>query len=154
VPGSYSVCFDAGSFDNWCVYLQRQGQARYAPSDAEYFARLQQLAATHGHQKIYTDFTACYQLTTARIDAKVLALIEHLSTSYGPDANELEMWLTVLYAGMVAEENKARAILKKRIKRLGMHQVLLEQMPPAEAARFSRGKPWQQLDALMKQRGF
>ena len=27
---------------------------------------------------------------------------------------------------MVAEENKKHAILKKRIKRLGMHQVLIE----------------------------
>ena len=55
---------------------------------------------------------------------------------------------------MIAEENKGNAILKKRIKRLGMHQVLLENYTPEHAANFSKGKKWKDLDKLMKQKGF
>jgi hypothetical protein len=66
----------------------------------------------------------------------------------------MEIWFNVLYAGMVAEENKEHALLKKRIKRLGMHQVLLENMEPEKAALFSKGKKWTELDKLMKEKGF
>ena len=66
----------------------------------------------------------------------------------------MDIWFTVIYAGMVAEENKAFAMLKKRIKRLGMHQVLVEGFDADYAAHFSRGKKWPELDSLMKQRGF
>lgn len=154
VPGSYAIWFDAGSFDNWCVYLQRHGQAPYAPRDTEYFSVLLRLGRKHGQQKMHDDFVRCYDAANTRIEAEVLELISRLAAAYGTDAQELEIWFTVLYAGMVAEENKAHAILKKRIKRLAMHQVLLENMPPAAAAGFSKGKKWQELDALMKQKGF
>lgn len=40
---------------------------------------------------------------------------------------------------MIAEENKAGTVLGKRIKRLGVHQVLLENISPRIAANFSRG---------------
>jgi len=150
----HTVWFDKGCFDNWCVYLHREGTARYAPRDTEYFSRLQQLGATHGHQKIYEDFTRCYALTHAQIDPVVLHLITQLSAGYGTDAEELDIWLTVLYGGMIAEENKAGALLKKRIKRLGMHQLLIEGMDAPAAASFSKGKSWRALDVLMKERGF
>jgi hypothetical protein len=55
---------------------------------------------------------------------------------------------------MVAEENKEHAILKKRIKRLGLYQVLVENMEPEQAAIFSKGKKWTELDKLMKEKGF
>ena len=41
---------------------------------------------------------------------------------------------------MVAEENKRKAVLKKRIKRLAVHQMLLERMPVAEVVVWSKGR--------------
>lgn len=146
--------FDKGSFDSWCVYLIRAGQVRYAPKDTEYFGRLKQLGNTHGHERIYNDFVTYYIPTNRHIDPKVLHLITKLSEPYGRDAEEMDIWFSVIYAGMVAEENKANSILKKRIKRLGMHQVLIEGLDVAYAANFSRGRKWRELDALMKQKGF
>ena len=67
---------------------------------------------------------------------------------------EADTWFTIIYAGMIAEENKANTILKKRIKRLGMHQLLLENYKAEDAANFSRNKKWKELDAIMKQKGF
>ena len=57
-------------------------------------------------------------------------------------------------AGMIAEENKVNMILKKRIKRLGVYQVLMDNFPPSEAANFSKGKGWRELDSIMKAKGF
>ena len=53
-----------------------------------------------------------------------------------------------------SQENKEFAKLKKRIKRLGMYQTLIEGMQPRDAANFSRGKDWTELDVIMKERGF
>jgi hypothetical protein len=60
----------------------------------------------------------------------------------------------ILYAGMIAEEQKDKKILGKRIKRLGVHQVLVELVDPKIAANYSRGKRWSDLDIECKQRGF
>jgi len=148
------VEFDKGLFDQWCVYLTRHGLQRYAPKDTEYFSILNNLGNTFGKAKIYNDFTVFYNLTTYKVDNTILECITTLSNDYESSAEEVDIWFTVIYAGMVAEENKVNAILKKRIKRLGMHQVLLENIEPETAANFSKGKKWKELDALMKTKGF
>lgn len=146
--------YDKGLFDNWCVYVKKFAQARYAPRDVEYFSRLKQIGQVHGHHKIYNDFVSYYTHTTDQINLNILNYITQISATYGTDEEEMDVWFTVIYAGMVAEENKAGAILKKRIKRLGMHQVLTEGHTPEFAAYFSKGKKWRELDAIMKLRGF
>ena len=146
--------FDKGSFDEWCVYVTKSNGERFAPSDLQYFSRLKKLGEKHKAQKIYDDFVVIYNRTTIKPEPDVFALISLLSRSYGTDALEIEIWFNVLYAGMIAEENKTNAVLKKRIKRLGMHQVLIEEIEPEVAAGFSKGIKWQQLDRLMKAKGF
>lgn len=154
IQNKNKIEFDTGAFDNWCVYLTRHGQRRYAPRDNEYFLRLKQLGCIHGHQKVYADFIKFYSLTNKQIALPVLTLITELANTYFTDAEEIDIWFTVIYSGMVAEENKANTVLGKRIKRLGMHQVLIENMEPNNAATFSKGKKWMELDTFMKQRGF
>ena len=149
-----SIEFDTGNFDDWCVFVTRPNGERFAPTDIQYFKRLAKLGAKHGHQHIYDDFVVVYNRTGQEIDPSIPPLIAGLSRFYNNDALEMEIWLNVLYAGMIAEENKEKAILKKRVKRLGMHQLLIERMKPEEAAVFSRGKKWRELDKLMKSKGF
>ncbi len=146
--------FDRGSFDDWCVYVTKSNGERFAPTDIQYFTRLKKLGEKRGYQKIYDDFVVIFNRTTAETDPGIFKLISYLSRNYKEDQLEIEIWFNVLYAGMVAEENKEKAILKKRIKRLGMHQVLIEKMAPEVAAGFSKGVKWQQLDRLMKAKGF
>ena len=55
---------------------------------------------------------------------------------------------------MIAERNKDFAVLKERIKRLGMHQILIDHMSVSEAANFSKGKKWKELDEICKAKGF
>ncbi len=154
VRGKNLVEFDRGSFDEWCVFLTRPGQPRYAPKDTEYFTLLKSMGNRFGHAKIYNDFISYYNQTTKDIDSTILNLITTLSNDYETGAEEMDIWFTVIYAGMIAEENKASTKLKKRIKRLGMHQVLLDNFEPELAANFSKGKKWQELDRLMKEKGF
>lgn len=148
------VEFDKGVFDEWCVYLTRPREIRYAPKDTEYFLRMKQVGNKYGHQKIYNDFVKYYTPTNKNIDTNILNLITDITNNYGYHAEEMDIWFSVIYAGMVAEENKAFAVLKKRIKRLGMHQVLVEGLDAGYAADFSKGKKWRELDAIMRQRGF
>jgi hypothetical protein len=154
INNNIRVEFDFGSFDNWCVFITRPTQLRYAPTDIEYFSWLKKQSTKFGSAKIYNDFISFYEPATKNIEPTILSAITTISKDYEPDAEETDLWFTVIYAGMIAEENKANAILKKRIKRLGMHQLLLENYSAEEAASFSRNKKWQELDALMKQKGF
>lgn len=150
-----SVIFDTGKFDNWCVYVVESNGSKKAPFDETYFTDLFHISQKYSNNKVYNDFVLIYERTTRTIDQEVLLLIDEIVTTYkNPDKIIVEQWLTVIYAGMIAEENKERAILKKRIKRLGMHQVLMLNIPAQEAAKFSYGKKWRDLDAIMKPMGF
>lgn len=146
--------FDRGQFDDWCVYLTLPGQARTPPRDAWYFGQLQHLAARHGAFRLYEDFVAVYERTQAQAHPGVLAWITGLSAAYGDDALDVDRLLTILYAGMVAEENKAEGPLGKRIKRLGMYQSLIEGLPAEEAAQYSRNVDAKRLDKECRARGF
>jgi hypothetical protein len=146
--------FDSGCFDGWCVFVTFPGRQRFAPTDVLYFTRLKEIGETFGPQKIYDDFVVIYNRTSKNVDLKVFNLILALSSFYNEFSEEMELWLNVIYAGMIAEENKEKAILKKRIKRLGVHQVLIDNISPEKAAVFSKGRKWKELDEIMKQKGF
>lgn len=149
------VIFDKGKFDDWCVYVVERNGHRKAPLDVEYFHDLKMIALGYPDDKVYRDFLKIYELTTSSVEATVIQAIDNIVKTYKQDDQELiEQWFTVLYAGMIAEENKEKAILKKRVKRLGMHQVLMEDIPVQEAANFSKGKSWRELDKIMLEKGF
>lgn len=149
------VIFDSGKFDEWCVYVVESDGRRKAPFDVDYFTDLKTLSTQYIGNKVYEDFVSIYVLTTRNIDANVLAEIDKIVSTYKTDHQVIiEQWFTVLYAGMIAEENKQFAILKKRVKRLGMHQVLIDNLSPSIAANFSKGKKWRELDAIMRPKGF
>ena len=154
INGRHRVEFDQGKFDSWCVYLTKEGGPRYAPVDEEYFTFFQTMAARYSAEKVYTDFLKIYMATTTIYNPKIVEGIKRLAATYATDAEETEIWFSVIYGGMIAEENKTGMILKKRIKRLGMHQILVENVPPKLAAKFSVGKKWRELNELMKERGF
>ena len=151
-PDGSQLIFDTGQFDDWCVYIVDNNR-RVPPRDIEYFTRLNELKNIHG-DKVYKDFVEIYEKTNAQIKAEVLKKIRDISQSYNTDALEMEKLFSILYAGMVAEENKKNTKLKKRIKRLGLHQVLIDNLKPYEAANFSRGKKWQEIAKECEKRGF
>ncbi|HEX7365966.1 MAG TPA: hypothetical protein VF273_02665 [Pelobium sp.] len=150
-----SVIFDFGRFDDWCVYVVESDGRKKAPFDETYFTDLYNISLKYLPNKVYLDFVLIFEHTTKIIDQAVLTLINQIVATYQEeDKVMIEQWFTVIYAGMIAEENKNFAILKKRVKRLGMHQVLVLKMPAIAAAKFSYNKKWRDLDLLMKSLGF
>src|SRR5262249_368879 len=109
---------------------------------------------TIGSVRLYKDFLKIYEKTDTSLNAPVLSLISELASTYPTHEKEFDLLITCLYAGMVAEENKDGTILRKRIKRLGVHQVLVEERPALYAANFSRGKQWQEIAVECEIRGF
>ena len=93
---------------------------------------------------------------------KVIRTIKHkkhpiiMNSSYGINFdNYKQLGIKKLkQRAKMVRENKEFAKLKKRIKRLGMYQTLIEGMKPRDAANFSKGKDWTELDVIMKERGF
>jgi hypothetical protein len=151
--------FSSGKFDDWCVYRTLSTGEKYAPKDPDYFNEFICLAKIYGSKKIYDDFVKIYDKTSSNIDSDVLNLISLLSKEYTKNVIEIEILFTILYAGMVAEENKRDKNgklfpLRKRVKRLGMYQILIDNSSSDYAANFSRGKKYNYLDSFCKERGF
>ena len=152
-PDGGRVEFGFGSFDEWCVFVTRPPGPRQAPRDTDYFAELKILHTRF--PRLHDDVVEVFQRTTRVVDAATLQRITEIAAQY-PTAERLpvDVLLTTLYAAMIAEENREHAPLGKRIKRLGVHQVLMENVPVEMAANFSRGKPWRELAAECERRGF
>lgn len=146
--------YDKGAFDDWCVYLTRPSISKYAPKDFQYFQRLVDYATKYGFDNLYEDYVEIYNLTTKNIEETVLRRIKEITSKYGEDSLNIAIDFTIIYMGMIAEENKEFTKLGKRIKRLGVHQVLKERMHYNEAANFSRGKKWKELNEICSSKGF
>lgn len=149
------VFYDEGKFDEYCVYLKEKSTPAKAPKDVDYFQYFIDLSAVYGAAKIYADFCKIYDRTKAVVEESTLSFITAISRSYkSEDALWVDKWFTVIYLGMVAEENKANAVLKKKIKRLGFHQIMLENYTAHDAANFSKGKKANLLLEECRKRGF
>ncbi len=62
-------------------------------------------------------------------------------------------WWVIFYMTMVAECKKKNSILKKRIKHLGVYNILFDEYEVDYVVKYMRGKRWRELDKLMKERG-
>lgn len=152
--GSY-LEYANGSFDQWCVYMVNPAKKfRQPPKDIHYFGFLQTQAQVFGRQKIYNDFVVIYEATHKDVEQSVLDKIDAIATTYAKAALEFSKIYTILYMGMLAEEKKAGTHLGKRIKRLGVHKLLIENCTVDEAANFMRGMNWRMIDTMCKERGF
>ena len=146
--------YDRGNFDRWCVSLTNANGFRTAPKDTDYLRQLKQFAGKYGTGKIYGDFVTIYNQTTKCIDSSVLSFITLLAADYEADELEIDKMFSTLYLEMIAEERKANTRLGKRIKRLGVHTLLIEGKSVEYAANFMKNMNWRQIDSLCKDRGF
>lgn len=146
--------FGHGNFDGWCVFYFDPDGNMYVPKDEEYFSKLKAYGECYGSKKVYDDFVKIYNRTTGSVDNCVLKYITKLSESYNENQLDIDILFTILYMAMIAEENKKNTVLRKRIKRLGIHQLLLENYTPEEAASFSCGMKAAEIEKMCVARGF
>lgn len=116
--------------------------------------QLKNLAERFGTNKVYSDYIRVYDLTGKQISNDCLDSISRLSEEYGTSAIQVDTIFSILYMAMIAEERKAGTRLGKRIKRLGIHKLLIEDRPVHEAANFMRGMGWRDIAHLCEERGF
>ena len=153
-PDGSFLEYDRGGFDDWCVYLTSASGNRWPPRDTDYFTQLKELAERFGTEKVYSDYVKVYDLTGKQVDRDSLEKISILSKEYGASATQVDTIFSILYMAMIAEERKAGTRLGKRIKRLGIHKLLIENIPVREAANFMRGMGWRDIARLCEERGF
>ena len=151
--GSF-IEYDRGKFDEWCVYYTNSNGKRNPPKDTEYFEQLKNLAETYGADRIYNDFVEVYIWTKKSVEEDTLTKITELADTYGDDSLVIDVIFSILYVAMIAEENKAFTKLGKRIKRLGIHVLLLEDKSVFYAANYMKGKNWREISTDCQQRGF
>lgn len=153
--GGAFLKFDQGSFDQWCVYLVRPDKPDKPLLDKDAFAVLNHFARRYGRERIYSDYKNVYELTEKELNPEVLDRITGIAASYPEhDQTRADILYTFLYAAMIAEEQKEGTHLGKRIKRLGIHQLLMEGYTPEQAAKFSYRVPWKTLAEHCMKRGF
>jgi hypothetical protein len=152
----YRVFFSRGNFDGWCVYEQPKGKPRKAPTDVSYFTTMQEFAEKYGADNIYKKFVEIYDITTSQVEEVVLSQIAEVSSDLDGEHDQFVFAKTmcIIYFAMVAEENKQFSKLHRRIKRLGIHQVLVDEYSPELAAEYSRGLKWRQIAKECEDRGF
>lgn len=153
-PDGAFLEYDHGQFDEWCVYMNQPNGTRRPPLDRDYFAQLQEYAAQYGVDRIYQDYVRVYNLVKKDVNKADLAEITNIAADYGEDALEVDKIFSILYMAMIAEEKKAYTKLGKRIKRLGVHKLLIEGNTVRQSADFMRGMDWKEIDALCRERGF
>lgn len=151
--GSY-LEYDRGNFDEWCVYLTRGNGRRSPPRDTDYFHALKRLADLYGANRIYAGYVRVYNLTGNRVEASALSEITAIASAYGKDSLEVDVIFSILYMAMIAEEKKEFTRLGKRIKRLGIYELLIKNRSVGDAANFMRGMGWREIDRLCKEYGF
>ena len=147
------IIYDKGRFDDWCVYLMEKGK-RTAPRDIDCFIQIQKLSKKYSNAQLYKLFLIIYRHTYSSIDLKVIEIIKNIAGSFqAEDEIVIQKWFTIMYASMIAENQKENTKLGKRIKHLGIYQLLIENLSPENAANFSKGKSRKELDAIMKIKG-
>ena len=161
-PDGSFVFHACGAKDDWCVYYKGGKGPDFkviVPLDRQYFKSVVELGVKYGANKVYDDFVKIYNLTTDKFDENVIKVIWELSTSYVGSELRVKKVFAILYLAMISEfyyvtRKGEPSKLNKRVKRLGMHQVLFRGLDPKEAANFSRHKSYEEINALCEEYGF
>ena len=148
------LCYGRGRFDDYCVFYKNSKGKLIPPLDIEYFGQMKRLANKYGTQQVYKDFVNLFNRTGKEKDKKVFRWIRDISKKYGEDAVKVQKTFAILYLSMLAEENKEGSIIGKRIKRLGIHTLLLLNKDVYYSANFMKKMKWRQIDKICKENGF
>ncbi|MDA9165923.1 hypothetical protein N9O16_00355 [Candidatus Poseidoniaceae archaeon] len=148
-----SIGFGRGKIDDYCVFIKDNDGFR-APLDTEYFQFIYDLATEYGTLSVYDSFKKLYLIAEKKLHPKANEIIDMASARFPERYLQSQLYFSVLYMAMVAEQNYPSTKLGKRLKRLGIYQLLFEEMSVQEAANWSRGKPWRVISVECEKRGF
>ena len=140
------LAFDQGYFDNFRVsFYSKNNEYINSPTDVELLSFLKSLQEDELTWKRVTYLAKQIHDETKISELNFLERITNLQE---------QKYYYYLAAAMIAEERKAKAVLKKRVKLLGIYQVLMLNMQPGEAANWSKNKPWREIAKECEKYGF
>lgn len=147
------LCFTRGAFDSWRVtFLDAEGKQNYSPKDTAFFDYFLSLTEYGSTKK---DIFNIIKKMSKKISKNMDIIFDPLRKDIYKYAKELnipeneqlrfEKAMMSILAAMLSEEQKAFTKLGKKLKLLGLHQVLIGNMEPKTAANWSRGKSWRDI---------
>ena len=149
----YKFWFGRGRFDDYCVFCSKPNNKYWFALDKEYLGWIKRLGRRYGVDNVYEDFLQVYDLVDSDYEGKfriVEDLIWDLDKHYNGNT---ERWWAVFYMTMVAECCRENTILNKRIKHLGVYNVLFDDMGAGYTSQYMKKMQWWELDDLMIERG-
>ena len=156
-----TLSYARGYKDDWCVYYYVGDEEPVAPRDLDYFNELLDLAEIHGRDYVYQDFVKIYDQTDRNPNPEMVEFIKNLVRERYSQEEYMSVvkLFIVLYMAMVAEYYYKNRFghpsrLQKRTKRLGVYQFLFGGLTVLQAKEYSKGRSFDELDALCQQYGF
>ena len=104
--------------------------------------------------KVYKLIKFIFDHTNSTLNFKTIDKTVKLVNKHFDGSISTHKYFLFVYYAMVAEEKKTNSKLGKRIKLLGIYQILNENFSSQTAANFSRGLKWTVIDEECKRRGF
>lgn len=147
--GSY-LAFDKGKIDEFRVsFYDETDNLSHSPKDTEFLWFFKKLAEKGNNpREVFDELLAIAKQINKDTEISTVVLPHHAK-----DKSQIRYYYALI-AAMIAEENKEIHIVGKRVKLLGLHQVLLQDMHPKIAAKWSVGMPWKDIDKECKKWGF
>ena len=146
----YLFWFGEGNIDEWCVYCVKPNHKTWFAYDHEYLSWIRKMGKFHGEKKVYDSFVRIYDSVSYDFNMDDgYEVVCDVSKDYRKtDHFWCWFWMT-----MVAEERKENAILGKRIKRLGVYNMLFDKYKLQHVTSYMVGMKWYDLEDLMVERG-
>lgn len=158
IDNKNSICFDRGRFDDYCVFFKKFDNnnnliSKKAVKDIELFDNLLIFKKEY-KDKVYKLIKFIFDYTNSTLNFKTIDKTVKLVNKHFDGSISAHKYFLFVYYAMVAEEKKTNSKLGKRIKLLGIYQILNEKFSSQTAANFSRGLKWTVIDEECKRRGF
>lgn len=149
----FVIYYYRGRIDNWCVYVLKSKNKglRWTPKDKEYFRWLQVQGKKYGNDKVYEDFLKLYDVIDKDTSfEEVVNITREINKGY---PKKFHYWWVILALTLIAEENKKFAPLGKKVKLLGVYNILKEGYSVAKTTQYMKGMKWYELEDLLIERG-
>ena len=149
----YKMRFGWGNFDKYCVHVyDTVNRKKWFPLDEEYFQWIYDLSMVFGVDNVFDDFLLLYEnVDVDSTNNDCYYLTKGLDLHY--PSIDTQHWWMIFYMTMYAECVKKGAILKKRIKLLGVYNILYDGYSIPYVVKYMRDMSWYELDDLMYERG-
>jgi hypothetical protein len=135
--GAFLEYARSGDVPNFQIYyVDFKGQRRRA-SREEALSRLVSFSESHDRLDLYHRYSRLYELSSHDIESEVLKQIDLWAKDYAMGDLSFQCLYSFLYAELVLMSGEISGLSERRLQRLAIHHVLIEERPVSYACRFS-----------------